>query len=150
MRGRVILMHAPPDRQLLQHLKLSAGQTMARFVPDSVVLDLPSPGEQSRVAVPLPAYADASSDTLAGWESVWIAHLDAAHGASLRQLAYQQMPLSDEDSVRGLQADSDGLTVRIYQADSQRDVRLDFPAPARCGCQAVTAFKTLVTRVTQA
>lgn len=145
MRGRINLVHAPPHRQVLHHLKLSPGQPMACFAPDSVVLELASPGERSMIAVPVSEYAEAASDPLAGWEAVWIAHLDAAHGGSLRWLAQQHMPLTEADSVRGLQADSGGLTLRVYRPDAQRDLRIDFAAPARCGCRAMGAFEDLVT-----
>lgn len=144
MRGRVTLVDAPPNRRVMCHLRLSPGQSMARFAPDTVILDVSSAGSRSTVAVPLAAYTKASSDPLAGWEAAWIAHLDAAHNASLRQLAKQEIPLTDEEAVRALQADSIGLTLRIYRADSQRDLRIDFPAPAGCGCRAVAAFQAMV------
>lgn len=144
MRGRLDVAPAPPHCDVLRHLQLLAGQPMARFAPSSVIVELPSAGDRWAAAVPLPAYAEATRDPLAGWESLWIAHLDAAHAATLRCLARQEMPLDEQDKVRALQADSGGVTVRVYRADSQHDLRFDFAAPARCGCRAVGAFKDLV------
>lgn len=143
MRGRVGLVQAPPHRPLRQHLGLAAGQPMARFVPESIVLDLPGTAERRSTAVPLTDYAQAETDPLAGWEAAWISHLDAAHGATLRALARQHLPVLETDAVRALQADTRGLVVRVYRADSQRDLRFAFESPATCGCAAVAAFNAM-------
>lgn len=142
LRGRVTLVPTPAHHQVMQALRLRVGQPMARFTPDRVVLELP--GYES-TQVPLTEYAESPSDPLAGWESVWIAHLDGGHAASLRQLAQQQLTLTDTDTVRALQADSSGLTVRVYRPSGSHDLRFTFESPARCGCRAVAAFEHMVT-----
>lgn len=145
MRGLMELVPAPPHRRLQRHLNLLPGQPMARFLPQDVMLDLSSASVRRVQEVPLSAYTEAVTDPLAGWESRWIAHLDSQHAAALRELANQALPLTGNDTVRALQGDAGGVTVRVYQADSQRDLRFEFAARVCCGCQAVAAFTDLVT-----
>ncbi len=147
MRGTVELLPAPPHPQVRHHLGLSTGEPMARFVPECVILNAPSPGDRYATTVPLSAYAEAATDPLAGWEAAWISHLDSQHAQALRRLVSAQLELCGSENVHALQADVHGITVRIYAPGFQRDLRLDFPREARCGCQAVDSFNAMVAQV---
>lgn len=146
LRGRLEVLVAPPHGRLLRHLQLIVGQPMARLVPDSVVLERPSADNGGSVPVPLPDYAAATIDPLAGWESAWVMHLDSGHAATLRRLVERRLPLADGDRVHALQADSRGVTVRVYREVARSDLRFEFATPAGCGCRGVAEFRDLVIR----
>lgn len=143
MRGRVELVQALAHPQVQHRLRVMPGAMLAQFVPDRIIVELPGPQvETFRVAAA--DYAAAEADPLAGWEGIWIHHLDAAHGQTLRELANIQLDLVESDSVRALQADADGLTLRVYQAHGPRDIRVPFPHRVESSCQAVGGFQALV------
>lgn len=150
VRGRVELtgyahvMTEPVCDELLDHLGLAPGQPVARLVPDTVVLEWTvergvSPVQP--VEVDAGDYAAADLDALTGWQDGWIAHLDAHHREDLRQLVAQEIQPVGE--VRPVLADVEGLVLREYVGTCQRDIRVAFPVPAQCGCEAIAALKDL-------
>ena len=77
------------------------------------------------------------------------AHLTADHAALLPGLARLAGPGPPAGRrVRPVLADACGLVLRASAPDGseQRDVRLAFPTPAACGCDAVEAFTGLLER----
>lgn len=145
MTGRVEACAAPRHCFLQQHLGLEPGEPMARFLPDLVSLKhRDNSGRPLHTHVKAADYAAARSDPLAAWEARWTTHLDTGHAAHLRKFVERDVALTSQHTVRALQADSTGLTVRIYGPDDTRDHHVAFPTPARCGCQAIRAFHQLV------
>lgn len=145
MTGRIEACTAPRHCFLQQHLGLAPGDSMARFVPDLVSLEhRDDSGRRLSTHVTTAAYAAAVSDPLAAWDARWSTHLDTGHAAHLRRFVERRALLTPQHTVRALQTDSTGLTLRIYSPDGTRDHRVAFAAPARCGCQAIRAFHQLV------
>lgn len=144
LSGRADVLHQP-DEQLREHLEVLEGDPVARLLPTTVGLEWfveagTRPGEQ--VTIDPQAYADAGIDALAGWADEWIAHLDVDHRDSLRDLvAHLVQPVA---VVRPVHADETGLVLREHVGTCRRDIRVSFPQPVRCGCEATEALRTLV------
>ena len=126
----------------------SPGRPILELRPESVTLDGRVEGT-GVVIVPVEEYAAAQPDPLAGWEAGFLRHLDADHAALLPGLARLAGPgLPADWRVRPVLADARGLVLRASAPDGseQHDVRLSFPTPAVCGCDAVEAFNALLDR----
>lgn len=143
-------VEVPSHPAVVRHLGVTPGDPVTRFVPDRVMIEVrDASGVSRRAEIDVADYATSGVDPLAGWESMWIGHLDAGHAATLRALASRQLTLAAEDQVRPLGADSSGLTLRVHGADNPRDVHVHFSRPAACGCGAVAAFRELQEQVEQ-
>lgn len=151
MRGRPQRVERHLSAPLVAFLsgeERSPGRPVLELRPESITLD--SRVEGGGVdTVPVEQYAAAQPDALAGWEAWFVRHLDADHASLLPGLAQ----LADPDvpsgwRVRPLLADAGGLVLRASEpaGREQRDVRLAFPTPATCGCDAVEAFNQLLER----
>lgn len=145
LTGHAEVMTESVTDDLLDHLGLPEDGLVGRLVPDTVSLAWTI--ERSRCAPPVvdvdPGdYALADVDALGGWRDGWIAHLDAHHREDLRDLvASEVQPVA---VVRPVHADEVGIVLREHVGTYRRDIRVDFPRPVRCGCQAVEALKSLV------
>lgn len=143
MHGTIAVIAEPLPEAQRRHLGLEPADPVARFTPASVRVDwrVESP---TTAALEPGVFAAARPDPLTGWESGWLRHLDADHRPLLARLVEDVTGLLHGESVRALLADSTGIVVRVYGTGSTRDVRIPFPAPVGCGCQAIRAFSALV------
>lgn len=102
------------------------------------------------VAVPAEEYAASAPDPLTGYETQWLPHLARDHAEVLIALATAHDPSLESIAlspyaVTPYALDRFGLVLRVRLPDgSTRDLRLDFPRPARCGCDVPPAFNDLL------
>jgi len=130
-----------------RHLLLDEGESAVRFVPYSVALswrvrDAAADGRTTEVT--LASYVSASHDPLAGWESLWLAHLDRDHSHQVRELVAAHVDLTSIDLVRPILVDASGLVFRVYSTGGTSDVRIPFPEPVTCPAEAVAGFEELL------
>lgn len=152
VRGRVTLsgqaevLHELVDEALRAHLGLGPGDPVARLVPAEVTLEwFVESGMSARAGIGVDPqdYVAADIDPLAGWADEWITHLDADHRGALRELVADTVqPVA---VVRPVHADADGIVLREHVGTHRRDIRLHFPRPVRCGCEATEALRVLLT-----
>ncbi len=160
VRGTVVFRGRPRpvERRLPAQLvaflcgdESAPGRSLLELRPDSITLtwhvecDDPQP-----VPIPPQEYAEARPDALAGWETPFIRHLADDHAGLLPGLARAAgLAVTDDWRVQPVIADSDGLVLRATPPGPdghRRDVRLRFPRPAACGCDAVEGFNELLDR----
>ena len=143
LRGTVRMLDCDEAQILSERWQLD----VAAFTPETVVLAGYEAGSgfTEKQAVPLPAYRAAAPSRLAEWEGPWLRHLAAHHGPALCDLARHQVPVRGRDVVKPLAVDEAGLALRVYRSRSTQDVRVPFPDPVRCRCQAVAAVRGLLT-----
>lgn len=102
------------------------------------------------VSVPADDYAAAGPDPLLGYEGQWLPHLARDHADVLVALALAADPTLDglvlgPYAVTPYAVDRFGLVLRVrLHGGATRDLRLDFPRPARCGCDVPPAFNDLL------
>ncbi len=127
------------------------GRSLLELRPDSITLTWHVECEDPQpVPIPPKEYAEAQPDALAGWEAPFIRHLADDHAGLLPRLARAAgLAVPDDWRVQPVIADSDGLVLRATSPAGdhrRRDVRLRFPRPAACGCDAVEGFNALLDR----
>lgn len=145
LRGRVHLDARGLAEPWASFLGMPGGGPFARFVPESVMLrSYVPPGTYPSTPVAVEDFAVANPDFLAGWESEWIAHLDAHHCDQVELVVATRFRLGAQARVRALRAHERGLDVRVYQAGGVSDLQVPFPAQVQCGCRAVRAFNEVL------
>ncbi|WP_030483577.1 DUF2470 domain-containing protein [Nocardioides aequoreus] len=154
MRGVVAPWTGPRPQGIVDHLVGPAPETVGDLVslrPVSLELDWRCEGTGGSASegwrvVDLQAYRAAAPDALVADERTWLPHLQRDHGDAVDLLAQRAGALRGPgDTVRALGLDRAGLVLRVYAVGGgHHDLRLPFPAPARCACAVREAFGELL------
>lgn len=147
MSGPVEVLGGGVRQDVRDHLDVGPSGLVGRLVPDRVTLEwhVEAQGPVVPVTVDPRLYAFSPVDPLGGWEAGWVEHLAVDHEDVLRRLAGRTRLLGTDAVVRPVLADSLGLVLRVVEDGRRRDVRIPFPRPVTCGCEAIRSLEQLVT-----
>ncbi len=144
--GREDELDAEAARHLFGVEQVPEGELVLRLRPRRIQVTRRTAGEGEWVHdVDLAEYRVALPDPLLFSEDSWLNHLNRDHADVLSALAGRLTDAPWRGSVRPVALDAYGLTLRVGTPD--RDLRLAFDAPARCGCEMVEAFGVLLDRM---
>lgn len=122
------------------------GETVLRFVPTRISLTRSCEGAREPMPVEVESYRGAFPDPLAELEANWLNHMHRDHAQALQALARHAAPGLLPDTVRPMALDRHGLVLRLTADEREHDVRVDFAAPVRCGCEVREAFAEVLRR----
>lgn len=133
-------------RHLFGAGELPEGELVLRLRPRRIQVTRRVAGAgESVYEVDLAEYRATMPDPLLAGEEQWLRHLDRDHADVLEAVAARLAGAPWRGPVRPVALDSYGMTLRV--SAPERDLRLTFDAPVRCGCEMAEAFGALLDRL---